>query len=210
MLKLIRLIFSSHFSARLRGLIYSLIDKRNKNYKLVLYRPLRYSYRSIAFDQNGRATIFSNARIEGVKSYMGIAYTPLIILHNGVSIQQNSHITCAERIEIGSNTAIAANVTITDIDHPYEDVNTPIEDQPLIVSPVKIGKDCKIYNNAVILQGTTIGNHCVVGANSVVKGIFPDYSIIVGTPARIVKRYNAGTKSWERTNADGSFIVKEK
>ena len=55
---------------------------------------------------------------------------------------------------------------------------------------MEIGEDCKIYNNAVILPGVTIGNHSVVGANSlVIEGVYPDFSIIVGSPAKIVRRY---------------------
>lgn len=157
--------------------------------------PLKFSYKHIRWGKG--LSIQKNCRIEAVTEYEGIKYNPSIILGNRVSFQQNAHLTCAERIKIGDNTAIASNVTITDIDHPYQDITIPIERQHLKVIPVKIGKDCKIYNNAVILQGTVIGNHCVVGANSVVKGTFPDYSVIVGCPSRIVKRYNFETKEWE-------------
>ncbi len=171
--------------------------------KAYIHKPLIFTARSIVWGIG--VVIRKNARIEGVSKYNSKRYSPKIILHDGVSIQQNCHITCAERIEIGENTALASNVTVTDIDHPYQDISIPIERQDLIVKPVSIGKDCKIYNNAVILKGSFIGNHCVVGANSVVKGIFPDRSIIVGTPARIVKRYNLSTGCWEPTYPDGAF-----
>lgn len=157
--------------------------------------PLKFSYKHIRWGKGLR--VQNKCRIEAVTEYEGIKYNPLIILGSRVSFQQNAHVTCAGSIEIGDNTAIASNVTITDIDHPYNDITIPIEQQQLKVKPVKIGRDCKIYNNAVILQGSVIGNHCVVGANSVVKGIFPDYSIIVGCPSRIVKRYNFETQNWE-------------
>lgn len=176
---------------------------RDSSAKAYICKPLIFSVKTVIWGRD--VVILKNARIEGVERYGSKIYSPVIILHDGVSIQQNCHITCAERIEIGSNTALASNVTVTDIDHPYQDINRPIEQQDLIVKQVSIGKDCKIYNNAVILQGTTMGNHCVVGANSVVKGNFPDYSIIVGAPARIVKRYNSLTGIWESTLFDGSF-----
>ena len=178
----------------LRGTWYAL-KGRNRTKVAFIKSPLKFSYRNIRW---GRGLLLQkNCRIEAVTWYEGIKYSPLIILGDRVSFQQNAHVTCAKRIEIGDNTAIASNVTITDIDHPYQDINIPVERQPLRVKPVKIGKDCKIYNNAVILQGSVIGNHCIVGANSVVKGLFPDYSIIVGCPARIVKRYNSETQMWE-------------
>lgn len=130
--------------------------------------------------------------------YEGVVFHPQIIISSGVSIQQNLYLTCAEKIEIGANTAIAANVTITDISHPYEDINIPVEKQHITSQAVKIGEDCKIYNNAIILPGVQIGKHCVVGANSVVNGQYPDYCVIVGAPARIVKKYNSVTKQWEK------------
>lgn len=61
-----------------------------------------------------------NCRIEGVTQYNNVSFQPQIILKNNVSIQQNLHLTCASKIEIGKNTAIAANVTITDIHHPFD------------------------------------------------------------------------------------------
>lgn len=142
--------------------------------------------------------IWYHGRIDGVSKYNSVCFSPRIILHDGVRIQQNLHLTCAKRIEIGDNTAIAANVTITDIHHPYEDIETPIERQNLVVKPVKIGRNCKIYNNVVILPGTVIGNHVSVGANSVVSGIIPDYSVVVGAPAKVKKRYNFENKKWEK------------
>ena len=150
--------------------------------------------------------IWYHGRVEGVSRYNCVSFRPRIILHDRVRIQQNLHMTCAESIEIGENTAIAANVTITDIHHPYNDIATPIERQDLVVKPVKIGRDCKIYNNAVILPGTVIGNHVSVGANSVVSGVIPDYSVVVGAPAIIVKRYDYLSKTWRKTNKEGDFV----
>ena len=137
-----------------------------------------------------------NARVEGVKKYNESHFTPEIIIGNGVSIQQNLHLTCATRISIGANTAIAANVTITDINHPYTDIDMPIERQDIETSRVEIGEDCKIYNGAVILMGVKVGKHCVIGANSVVRNDIPDYSVAVGVPAKVVKRFDFETRKW--------------
>lgn len=193
---------------------------------IVLERELWYLFNKLKFKSLGHNSFFKkplllthsfirvydnvfvhyNARIEGVSSYAGIDYNPEIILDNNCSIQQNIHITCAERIYIGKDTAIASNVTITDIHHPYDDILTPIEQQQLVVAAVSIGAGCKIYNNAVILPGTTIGTHCTVGANSVVSGIIPDYCVVVGLPGKIIKRYNFDKKQWMNTDKDGNFI----
>lgn len=147
-----------------------------------------------------------NARIEGVSRYNTTSFAPSIVFGDHVSIQQNIHLTCANSIVIGNNTAIAANVTITDIDHPYVDIDTPIEFQDLVVGEVVIGDDCKIYNGSVILQNVHIGKHCVIGANSVVTKDIPDYCVVVGAPAIIIKRFDFETNTWRKTQPDGNFL----
>ena len=140
-------------------------------------------------------SIRKGARIEGVGKYLGKEFNPSIILEDYVSIEQNIHITCANSIIISKNTAIASNVTITDIDHPYININLPPEKQDIIVGSVFISEDCKIYNNAVILPNVSLGKHSVVGANSVVLGKkYPDYCILVGAPAKIIKQKDAKTE----------------
>lgn len=163
---------------------------------VLIKKPLYITPTFICIGDN--VSIWPHCRIEGVFLYEGENFEPSIIIGNNVSIQQNLHLTCARNINIGQHTAIAANVTITDIDHPYDDIHLPIERQHLRVSHVKIGEDCKIYNNAVILSGTQIGKHCVVGANSVVKGEFPDYCVIAGIPAKVIRKYNPILRMWEK------------
>lgn len=51
----------------------------------------------------------------------------------------------------------------------------------------KIGKNCFIGMNSIILMGTSLGDNCIVGAGSVVSGKFPDNVVIAGNPARIIK-----------------------
>ena len=100
-------------------------------------------------------------------------------------------------IEIGENTAIGGNTKILDNDfHPIEaetrnkllmDKNGG--DSDLIpAKPVKIGKNCFIGCNAIILKGTELGDGCVVGAGAVVSGKFEAGSVIVGNPARCIRK----------------------
>ena len=145
-----------------------------------------------------RVYIAHHGRIEGVSVYNGDEFTPIIKICDGVTIQQNIHLTCANRVTIEKNTAIAANVTITDIHHPYDDINVPIERQRLEVKEVVIGEDCKIYNNSVILPGVHIGKHVTIGASSVVACDIPDYSVAAGSPARIIKKYDFEKEEWKK------------
>ncbi|PKP23306.1 MAG: acyltransferase [Bacteroidetes bacterium HGW-Bacteroidetes-21] len=170
-----------------------------------IYNPILITPSYIYCGKNVK--VFKSCRIQGITKYNNTYFSPTIRLEDNVSIQQNLHLTCANSIVIGENTAIASNVTITDIHHPYENINIPIEKQDIEVKDVTIGKNCKIYNNAVILPGVHIGNHVTIGANSVVTRDVPDFCVATGAPAKIFKKYNIETKQWGKTNPDGSFIT---
>lgn len=184
--------------------VYRHFRFKEYHYSDVIIRPILLTPQFITMEEN--VSIFYHARIEGISYYGTQVYKPNIILRAGVSVQQNLHLTCANSIIVGNNTAIAANVTITDIHHPYKSIDTPIEKQDIEINNVVIGPDCKIYNNVVILPGTIIGKHVTVGANSVVSGVFPDYCVIVGSPARIVKRYDEVNQCWRHTDSKGAFV----
>ena len=150
--------------------------------------------------------IWNDVRIEGVSSYAHKTFNPHIIIEDGVSMQQRCHITAADTLLIGKNATILFDVMITNIDHEYEDLSTPVGNQPLIVKKTQIGENCFIGSGAKIQAGTILGKHCVVGTNAVVRGTFPDYSVIVGVPAKIVKRYDEVTNQWKKTNNKGEFL----
>lgn len=173
--------------------------------KVCVVSPILIDYKSIRF--GNRVFIRNFSRIEGITTYQNMKFNPVIVIEDNVSIEQNLHLTCANSIIIKKNTSIAANVTITDINHPYTDINVSVENQPIEVQHVEIGEDCKIYNNVVILPGVVMGKHCVVGANSVVGINIPDYSIVAGAPAKIIKRFNFESQLWEKTDRSGNFII---
>jgi acetyltransferase-like isoleucine patch superfamily enzyme len=121
-----------------------------------------------------------------------------IIIKDDVVISQNVHITSAGNLKIGKSSLILANVFITNIDHDYQKINQHVVNQNIIVNETKIGDYCFIGMGAAIMAGTILGKQCIVGSNSVVKGTFPDYCVIVGAPAKIVKKYNLETQIWEK------------
>lgn len=138
-----------------------------------------------------RVRIFPGSRFE-------VHNNGYINIGDNVGIGQNFHITSGGELNIGSDTVILANVFVTNIDHGYEKIGVPILEQENIFKNTEIGSNCFIGIGAAIQAGTKLGNHCIVGANSVVRGSFPDYCVIVGSPAKIVKKYNFETESWER------------
>ncbi|MFE8154116.1 acyltransferase [Brenneria goodwinii] len=128
-----------------------------------------------------------------------------LFIHDNVSIGQSFHIICSGELHIGVGCLISGNVFITDTDHTYIDASRPVFEQPNVISKTDIGENCFIGIGARIQAGTILGKGCVVGANSVVRGHFPDYSVIVGAPARVVKRYNPSTSIWERIHASDNI-----
>lgn len=91
-------------------------------------------------------------------------------------------------LEIGDDTIFGNYVSIHPESHNYEAQSLPIRLLGVISKGgVKIGRGCWIGAKATILDGTTIGNHCVVAAGAVVKGSFPDNVVIGGVPAKIIK-----------------------
>ncbi|WP_323594721.1 acyltransferase [Aliarcobacter butzleri] len=147
-----------------------------------------------------RVRIFPGARIEVIGNNASIVF------EENISIGQNLHITSASQLLIGKNTTILESVMITNIDHDYQEIDKHILEQKHIISETKIGENCFIGYGAVIQAGTILGKQCVVGANAVVRGYFPDYCVIVGVPARIVKRYDDKSGVWKKTDKDGNFI----
>jgi acetyltransferase-like isoleucine patch superfamily enzyme len=102
------------------------------------------------------------------------------------------HIGAVYGIVIGDDVLIGSHVLITDHNHgdsSKEMLEKKPLDRPLLTKgEVIIGNSVWIGENAVILPGSRIGNHCIIGANAVVNGEVPDFSVAVGNPVKILKR----------------------
>jgi acetyltransferase-like isoleucine patch superfamily enzyme len=99
-------------------------------------------------------------------------------------------------VNIGNRVNIAQNVTITGLNHNFQDISKPIDEQGVSTKPVIIEDDVWIGANAVILPGVTIGEHAVVAAGSIVTRSLPAYSVCVGNPAKVIKRYDFDKNEW--------------
>ena len=150
--------------------------------------------------------IYKGCRIQTIVLTKEKKIDSQIIIGDRVTFQQNCHITAASTLIIGSNTTVSFGVSIQDTDHKYTELDVNILKQSLIIKRTQIGEYCFIGSGAKIQAGTILGKQCIIGTNAVVRGIFPDYCVIVGVPARIIKRYNPKTKQWEKTNKEGEFL----
>lgn len=103
-------------------------------------------------------------------------------------------------VQMGNNIILAQNIVVSGLNHGYEDVTTPIVDQDVSTKQIVIEDDCWIGANAVVTAGVTIGKHCVIAAGAVVTKNIPAYSVAVGNPARVIKKYNLIKGVWEKCN----------
>ncbi len=103
-------------------------------------------------------------------------------------------------INIGNNVIFAQNVVASGLNHEYRDINLPISEQKILVSPIVIEDDCWIAANSVITAGVTIGRHSVVAAGSVVTKSIPPYSVAAGNPAKVIKTYDPINGMWVKPN----------
>ena len=91
----------------------------------------------------------------------------------------------------------ADKISLIANEHNYANVMIPIMNQGCKKLPIIVGDGTWIGINATILGGTDIGKNCVVAAGAVVKGKFPDYCVIGGVPARIIKQYYPEENVWK-------------
>ncbi len=126
-------------------------------------------------------------------------------INNGVG-----DVLIGNRCRIGIGTVIIGPVTLKDgsgtgqhvflggFNHGYKDGNENSSTQALDIKGIIIDEDAHIGANSVVLAGVTIGKRCQIGAGSVVTKSIPPYSVAVGNPCRVIKKYNFQTNEWEK------------
>lgn len=119
---------------------------------------------------------------------------PVITLGDRVSIGRGGFVVGLASIVLEDDVTIAPNVYITDHNHTYADRYLPIGQQWPEQADVVIGEGSWLGTGVIVLPGARIGRHVTVAGGAVVRGEIPDYSVIAGTPAKVVRRW---------TEADG-------
>lgn len=150
-----------------------------------------------------RTTVMSHSLLQAVSEYSSIIIDASISIGNEVYIGRYAYIVAANRIEIGDGSVLSEHVYITDLSHGFDPRAGHIMAQPIeSKGPVSIGPNCFLGYRVAVMPGVTLGEWCIVGANSVVTKSFPAYSMIAGAPARLVKVYSHALGRWVRPPAD--------
>jgi acetyltransferase-like isoleucine patch superfamily enzyme len=124
---------------------------------------------------------------------------PVVTIGDRCLIGKGSGIVGHFSITIGDDVWTGHHVYITDQNHGYEDLTVPISRQTMPERAVVVGDGSWLGFGSVVLPGARIGRHVTIGANSVVTGEIPDYSVAAGVPARVIRRYVDG-EGWVRVD----------
>lgn len=185
-----------HYLKRVRYKTWYLRNKKRYKYlgrAAEVVSPLKVYYPE-------RIVIGDNVRI-GYKSWLAADALKKggdceLIFGEGCRIGNFNHIYATEKIEFGKYVLTADRVYISDNLHEFEDVDVPIMNQGIRqLKNVSIGDGAWIGENACII-GADVGKNSVIGANSVVTRDIPDFSVAVGSPARVIKTYSFEKARW--------------
>ena len=145
-----------------------------------------------------RCDIRKNCQMQAIKEYGDKEFSPMLSIGDDFFCGQNTHIVATGSLRIGNGVTISDNVFVTDCYHEYADYGKSVLRQPLSRCDTEIGDACFIGYGAVIEAGVRLGKVCVVGSNAVVlRGDYPDGTVLVGVPAIQVKKYDNKTRQWK-------------
>lgn len=158
--------------------------KFGKNSKVI--RPMRiFGEDNISIGNNVR--IFNDARLEAITNWRGKTLHGELLIGDNTSIEQRVHIVAADRLEIGHDVTISANVYISDCAHAYGN-NTNAINASLDIKATKIGNYVFIGYGACVMPGVTIGDNVIIGANAVVTHDCMEGCIYAGVPAKEISK----------------------
>ena len=160
--------------------------------------PIRIRGKKLIKVEKGFTTGF-NCRID---AYTESNKKVVIKIGKNVQINDNVHIGGVDSINIGDNVLIASKVFITDHNHGnysgdnQDSPNSIPQERPIYSNKVVIEKNVWLGEFVSVLPGVTIGEGTIIGTMSVVNKNIPPFSIAVGSPARVIKRYDHNQKKW--------------
>lgn len=138
------------------------------------------------------------------------ASAPIVTIGDRCGFGRYFQLIAHLHVEIGDVVWFAPGAYVTDQNHRYDLVDQPIHDQwPLDSRPVSIGPGSSIGRNVTVLAGAHIGRNTLVAANSVVvRGDYPDFCVLAGSPARVKRRYDpAGGWTPPRPDRSGTILI---
>ncbi len=150
--------------------------------------------------RDGRLTVGANAFFEP-DVWITLLDDATISIGEGTFLNIAVMVAAMQRVEIGAHCMLANGCFVTDANHRFDDSDTPITWQGFTSKgPTIIGDNVWLGAHVVVTSGVTIGERCVIGANSVVTQDVPPFSIAAGAPAKVLR---AVTYADADADADG-------
>lgn len=151
---------------------------------LLFFKPFR-----IWFQKRKLAKIGEGSEI---RPYCIIDGTKNVYIGKNVIIPEGTRLICDaadpdSKIIIEDSVLFGPNVAIYCSTHEFRDITQPIKDQPFINKTTIIKSGAWLGINTVIMPGITVGRNAVIGSNSFVNKDVPDYTVVAGCPAKIIR-----------------------
>lgn len=185
-----------------RDIVTALYTKKFEKFghDSVLYHPLCIRGRENICIGN-QTTILNGVRMQVYNDLTG--KQSKIKIGDNCYIGYNNTFLAGGNITLEDGVLMASNILISSENHS---INPESPDyymnQKLSCAPIIVGEGTWIGEKVSILSGVTIGKKCVIGAGSIVTKDIPDFSIAVGSPAKVIKKYNFNTHEWENANVE--------
>lgn len=181
------------------GLVYRLLLRRMGSRAFV--SPFIQAVGLDCVSLGDRSRISRNTRLLALKAYGSQLFDPRINIGDNVSIGFGCTLSCINRIEISNDVTIGDNVYIADSHHDYQDTKLGVLQQQLLPGQVSIGQGAWVGYGAFVAGNVSLGEHSVVGANSVVTSSVPAYTVVAGVPAKPLKRFSHELGQWIKVEA---------
>ncbi|HZU60621.1 MAG TPA: acyltransferase [Solirubrobacteraceae bacterium] len=111
-----------------------------------------------------------------------------IRIGSGTFLNQGVMVASHQLVEIGDHCMLANGCFVSDAAHRFDDPQKPVPWQGFTSKgPTRVQDNVWCGANVVITSGVTVGERCVIGANSVVTGDIPSFSVVAGVPARVLR-----------------------
>ena len=142
-----------------------------------------FAKNKLIFGNNVKIGAFSLITCTSHLSKFGVGVT----IGNNTAFGRFTEFGAAGGIEIGNDVIAGSYISFHSENHTFSDTSKLIREQGVTSKGIKIGNNVWIGAKVTFLDGSKIGNNCVVAAGAVVSGVFPDNVVIGGIPAKILK-----------------------
>jgi acetyltransferase-like isoleucine patch superfamily enzyme len=141
--------------------------------------------------------VFPRCWLSVVDEDHGTRYEPELVIGDGTQLGHDFVVACIGSVTIGREVLTADRVFIGDTYHDYRDPTRSVKAQPMVPpDPVVIGDGAFLGINSVVLPGVHVGEGACVGAGAVVTRDVPARTLVVGNPARVVRRWDPEAGEW--------------